>query len=199
MACVLVVAARNLQVLLKGDPVEVFQLPRDAPWGNMEGLPDFIRITLTDADKSQVTQYLFDWVVDFEWTIQSQNAAGWRFRVEVDPQYVSASGTGRDILRQEMEDWVAEPYEAQGAGGTVVTISASQLVADIPKTGLGAAEDLAKRAELKSRFSDKFRDTVLPRRYYFASSDVDTVIGNGGLQDLTRAQAIALLIDRLTE
>lgn len=180
----------------KGDVVTV----KDEPWawGAKEGLPDFIRVTISDATAAQVANFLDAWPTDYQFSIVNQNASGWRFRVEVDPAYISATGVGRDVLKSEMTAWVTEPYEGgRGAGGTVVSFAVDSMTCDIPKTGLGSAEDLVKRAELKARFSDRFATLFQPARYHFAASDVDTVVASGGLQTLSRAQAQAVIVDRL--
>lgn len=174
---------------------------RDEPWswGGMEGLPDWIRLTISDADADQVTEYLASWQIEFDFSIVTQNVNGWRFEVEADPAQISASGIGRDIMKAEMQDWVTESYDEQGAGGTVHSFSVSSMQADVPKTGEGAAADLAKRVELKSRFNDKFKVMFSRVRFRFLEADVDAVVSAGGTVTRTKAQMLAIIKDRYLE
>ena len=174
--------------MLKGWPSVV----RDEPWswGLLEGLPDWIRVTLSDADASEVENYLDAWEVDFEFSIVS---------VTVDPVYISATNVANNVLKSRMNDWVTESYDERGAGGTVFSFSSTELVADVPKTGAGAAADLAKRQELKSRFSDKFKGVFSRKRWRFLATDVDAVVAAGGTVTRTKAQVTAIIRDRLTE
>jgi hypothetical protein len=168
---------------LKGYPVVIAEYP--AGWGAGEGLPDFIQLTISDATLEGVEHFLNDWPLRYTHSIVMQNASGYRLLVEVDPDYISASNVGKDQIKNAMQEWVSQ------MGGTVNAFSSNSMTFDIPKP--------VNLQELKADFDDKFKDVLDIRRYYFGADAVNAGIAAGGQITLTKAQALAKLIDKLAE
>jgi len=184
MAEVLIMARDNhASGYLKGYPVVVAESP--AGWGEGEGLPDFIQLSIPDATMAQVESFLDDWPIRYTHTILVQNANGYRIKAEVDPAYISASNTGAAQIKTQMQEWVTQ------RGGIVVNFTSASMTFDIPKP-----VDLQ---ELKTEFDDFFNDVLDIRRYYFSTADVDNAIAVGGQITLTRTQALNKIIDKLAE
>jgi hypothetical protein len=184
----------------KGDVVSV--LPEGADYGNKECLPNYIRLIITDATRDEVQHYTFDWQVDFSHTLVNENTLSWRYRIETDPVYVSASDVGKNVLKEQMKTH-CEGGSEYWAGCSVVQLKVDKMVVDIPKNGpyqtASGLSDFEFLKLLKSDFSDIFKTRLAIRRYYFAEADVDQAIALGGTIELTKLQALNKVVDRLEE
>lgn len=160
---------------------------KDQPcvWGTMETLPDFIRLIISDCTAEQVRHFLDDWQIRYRFALVAENDIGYRYRVEVDPAYISASDTGKHEIKENMTDW------AEDRGFAVVGFTSESMTVDIPKP--------ADLPTIRADFADVFDKVLNIRRYYFSGADVDTVINAGGVYTLTKQQALNNIIDKLDE
>jgi len=199
MPAYLDIAARDLTSYKKGDIVAVAIEGKQCsidPSGALIGL------TISDATREQVHHYIHDWKVDFLHTLNSQNAFGWQYIIEVDPIYISASDIGKAELKDKMQDHVnggSQYWE----GCQAVGFTSNSMTVNIPKDGpyqtAHGLDNIDFLKLLKSDFSDIFRTRLNVRRYHFSEADVDQVIADGGAITLTRAQALNRIIDRLEQ
>jgi hypothetical protein len=160
---------------------------KDQPcvWGAKETLPDFIRLIISDCTAAQVNHFRNSWDIKYKFTLVAENDAGYRYKVEIDPAYISASDTGRHEIKDSMTDWAVD------RGFAVVGFTSDSMTVDILKP--------ADLPAIKADFADVF-DTVLSiRRYYFSAADVDMVIAAGGVYTLTKQQALNNVVDKLDE
>jgi hypothetical protein len=157
----------------------------DWPWGGRETLPGYIQVEVTDATAAQVRHFLNPIKDDISFEILAQNADGYRIRMSVEP-YIAAQFAERGV-RQEIRDFIATEFN--GSVFDYDSVNIEWATFDIPKPiDLQAAKDL---------LLDEFRETVDPVRYYFESSAVDTVVSAGGRVTVTKAQALANIVDKL--
>ena len=178
----LLIAARDIpsSESKKGHIIDVRK--RDV-LGSKEILPNFIQVAVSDATKEQVDHFLSAWHIKYTHKIIAKNANGYRIKVEVDPIYISASGTRRAALKDSMQSWV-ESY-----GGVVQNYTSESMTFDITK-----GQTLA---ELKRAFDDIFEDMLDIKRYYFKSAAVNAVVNNGGFMEVTRSQVLSYIQDKL--
>ena len=203
----LVIAARpfirnGVTQYLKGDIVSL--VTEGGVFGAKEVPPDFIRLEISDATTAQVQQYVEGWMVDFKHTLVTQNASGWRYRVEVDDIYVDVSERSKVMIRQNMIEHIDDAVSGPWEGCATVSFTPTEMVVDVPKNGIyqtaQSMNDTAYLQALKSDFSDIFQESVAVRRYYFLEADVDTAyaLPNGEVT-LTTAQALTKIVDKLSE
>lgn len=168
----------------RGYPVVVKDVP--CVWGKKEGLPNFVRIRITDATKAQVNHYVAEqWKRLFTYSIVNQNVLGYRIRIEVDPSVISASGLNKEVAK-EIRDFIYEEF-----GGILVEHGDDYAVFDVPKP-----IDLREAKETLNDFCEKVIDV---RRWYFDDADVDQVVNAGGYMELTKKQVLNRIKDRLAE
>jgi hypothetical protein len=178
----LLISANNANTQQIGEVVDT--KPDGHIWGTREQPPNYVHLTVTGATRDQVRRYIDGWNIRFQHDILAETAVGYRIRVSVDPAAISASDVGSSELKLEMQTWVADSY-----GALVTAFTPDSMTVDVPKPA-----DLAK---LKSDFADVFDDVLAIRRYRFSEADVNTALGNGGKITLTKAQALARVIDKL--
>ena len=184
MPCeILVVAVAKPRITKKGFPLVIKDTP--ATWGTKEALPNWIKVRITDATKTQVQKYLDSWHKDFVYSILGENDQGYRIQLQVDPSLISVSGSNASI-RPKLKDYLVRDW-----GASIVSHTTFTATVDIPKP-----VDLR---EVKAGISDIFKERVSICRYYFSSSDVDFAVANGGLVELTKAQVLSRIIDRFKE
>ena len=203
----LVIAARpfirnGVTQYQKGDIVSI--VPDGGEFGTKEVPPDFVRLEISDATTAQAQQYIEQWTVDFKHTLVTQNAAGWRYRIEVDDIYVDTSQRSKVMIRQNMIDHIDGAIGGPWQGAVTVSFTPTELVVDIPKNGVyqtaNALTDTNYLLALKLDFSDIFRESLALRRYYFTKADVDLAYGlPNGQVTLTTAQALTKIVDKLSE
>ena len=173
-------------------------------FGTKEVPPDLVRLEISDATTAQVQQYIEGWTVDFKHTLVSQTGSGWRYQVEVDDIYIDTSQRSRVMIRQNMIEHIDDATSGPWEGCATVSFTPTQLVVDIPKNGIyqtaQSMNNTAYLQALKADFSDIFMESFAIRRYYFLEADVDTAYAlPNGQVTLTTAQALAKIVDKLTE
>lgn len=178
----LLVSATNINTQQIGEIVD--SKPDGHVWGTREQPPNYVHVTVTGATHAEVQAYLNTWPIRYRHQIQVDNPIRYRIKVDVDPAVVSASGMGRAQLRAAMGDWIEAEYN-----GTVVATGSERLIFDVPKP-----VDLF---QLALDFADIFDWILSFRRYHFAASDVATWLTAGGHATLTKAQALAAIVDKL--
>jgi hypothetical protein len=182
MAAELLISASNLNNQKVGEIVDTQE--GGHVWGNREQPPNYVHLTITDATREQVYNFLENWHIKFQHEIQVDNPNGYRILVSVDPAYISASDIGKDRMKSEMETWAVEEYNC-----TNIVFSSASMRVDVPKP-----VDLQK---MKSDFADIFDEVLDMRRYKFSEADVSTALANGGKMTLTKQQALNNIIDKL--
>lgn len=204
----LVIAARQfvrngVETYAKGDIVSM--ATQGGVFGTKEVPPDFVRLEVSDANNAEVEQFLFNWSVDFSHTLVTQNASGWRFRLEVGPQYLDASNRSKAVIKGAMLRHINDANATSPWKGCLVdSFTQTEIVVDIPKGGVyQTAQSLTESQyllALKSDFSDIFRESFRVRRYYFMIADVDFALTQlNGQVTLTKVQALAKIVDKLSE
>lgn len=184
---ILITATDNFNNYDKGDIVSL--IPEGGDFGNKETLPDFIRGTISDATQQEGLAYLTNWNAAFDYTIQVENAQGYRILIEADPAAVSASGKGADV-KQELKDFILS-----GLGLNLIVTPHAQ-------TANSITVDVEKPADLaaaKQELNGLFNEVIEVSRYYFDAATVDAAISAGGAITRTKAQAAALLRDKLED
>jgi len=203
----LVIAARpfirdGVTTYQKGDIVSI--VPDGGAFGAKEVPPDFVRLEISDITTAQAQQYVDGWTIDFKHTLVTQNAAGWRFRLEVDDIYVDTSQRSKVMIRQQMIDHIDGARGGPWQGSTTVNFTPTLLVVDIPKNGIyqtaNSLNNIQYLQALKSDFSDIFRESLAIRRHHFLVADVDVAYAlPNGQVTLTAAQALTKIVDKLSE
>lgn len=188
MPCEILVINVAKDPYIRGEPVVIKDSP--AVWGTKEGLPNWVRLAITDATAAQVIHYLNPVKALFEYEVLNQTAAGARIRISADSAVLTVYEAG---MRQEMHEYL------QAVWGAVYqpTLSNPPLdyVLDFPNpTPSGDALELPK---LQDDFEDKFVEVVNLHRYYFSAADMDAAVAAGGYYELTAAQAANRIIDKL--
>lgn len=200
MTAKLVVSALDMDAYKKGDVIGIVPMGED--YGGSEVPPNFVRITVTNVDNPEALAYMDTWDVDFEHTLINQNAQGWRYRVEVDPAWISASETGKNEMKAEMQVYVEN--DEYWEGSQVVSFSTSSMTVDIPKNGVyqtaNGLSDVEYLSLLKMGFADVFKTVLNVRRYYFNEATVDNALLQvDGEVSMLKSVALSALVDRLGE
>lgn len=197
MSCELLIRATSSAVRFKGDPQEV----RDdadlinRPWGGREGPPEFVILHITDATAAQIQGYMDAIVNTLTYTIQDENANGWRIRIDVNPaiprDYGIDKGVRNDLRDMLVDDWGGQVFDYDN-------VNHEYAMMDFPKPLMHIPTSEEKTLlDIKADVHDKYETQVFRRRYYFSEADVDQVLGLGGYVDQTLAQVTTKVIDRL--
>lgn len=153
------------------------------PWGNLETLPLFIRLSVNDETASSMTPFLAPWVNDIEFATISQNASQRRWRLAVAAKTVTDFGPDRGISARMIDHLIAEH------GATLVSVRANResAVIDVPLTDFDAVErDIA----------DRFEIVLSSRRFRFAEGIVDAAIASAGRLNVTSSMILPGIVDR---
>jgi hypothetical protein len=212
----LILAARDFPgKYMKGDIVEV--CAKGTLKSNWCAPPNFLWVTVTDKSKLQVNVYLNGWPLEFVHTLLNQNNEGWRYKIEVDPVFISVSELNKNEIKQKMADYIEQcslRWNDWWYKTTIQNWSASSLTLNIPKPVQGnpAYDGLDPQwilmwesnwpeflQQLENDFTDKFAIIVNIRRYYFRGTSVDSVIAAGGEWSGTHAQVLNHIVDKLSE
>jgi hypothetical protein len=211
--------------IIKGDIWEVISafteggVPRgfgsQDPRNNPAALGRWCIGEISDKSKNQVNAYLQRWKIQFEHTLINQNAKGWRFDIEVDPVYISASEKNKNQIKQEMIDYLEENFTRWNSYWYSCSINAwtsSGITIDITKPIQGNSRYGGTDpewillfesnwtqflVELKNDFHDKFSTTLELRRYRFKPASVDTVTVGGGYIEMAAAEALNHIEDKI--
>jgi len=128
------IAARNIRnTYEKGDVVGVgVDHFSDDPTGALVG------VCITDIhDNKQVEKYAKRWKLILDFTIDAENDEGWRVVVSANPACISASGVGRDEIKQHMVDFIGNDPAFSRTGVRIPAggFTPSSLTLLIPKGG----------------------------------------------------------------
>lgn len=178
----LLVAAVDTSTYLKGDIVVAKQSP--AVWGGKEGPPDFIRVTITDADLAEVQPYLEVWINVIQGESLGVVGDKRRVRVFVDPAVVGKVLDAK-AFRSDLKDFFVNVWGAEIVTGTDTSTEATL---DFPLS--------VSLQDVKADLENKFDERIFERAYYFDPADVDTVLGLGGTINRTKAQVGSQILDR---
>ena len=197
MPAFLDIAAMDLKSYDKGDIISIApDMCSQDPSGRMVG------VEITDTTVEESLRYVHDWQVDFEHTLVGQNAFGWQYTISVDPIYISASDVGRGELKDKMITHI-ENSSNYWEGSAVVSFTSNSMTVNIPKDGpyqtAHGLDNIDYLKLLKSDFSDIFKTRLKASRYHVSESDVDTIIAAGGFMQITKAQALNKVIDKLEQ
>ena len=179
---ILTVATAKPGLTKKGYPWIMKETP--AVWGSKEVLPNWIKFRVTGATIIQIENYLEEWLTTYQHTIVNENISGYRIKIEVDPDVVSAAGTNKNIKTK------AKSYIEDIWGGVTQDFGVDFVTFDIAKP-----VDLV---QLKKEFADIFNDRFAARRYRFSDTLVNNAVMAGGLLEITKAEAIADIIDEVS-
>ena len=185
MPCELLIKAVDHGNYLKGYPIMVKDSP--AVWGSDEGLPVFIRITITDKSAAELQKYLDPWPLKFQHEILSQDAESWRIKISVDPIYINASNTSADVMKTGMITFLQEEF-IQATG---ITFASDSITFTLQKT--------IDRETVKSMFADVFDDIFDIRRYYIKPGTVNFIVNNGGTYETDFNTIKGYVQDKLEE
>jgi len=184
MPCeILIAAVRKTGITEKGYPWIIKDCP--CAWGKKECPPNWVILHLTDASKTQVEHFLKEWHKYFAYQILAENELGYRIKVTVDADFISASGTNRE-LRADLKDHLVTVW-----GASIFSYDANEAVVDIPKP----VSLLAVQADIYDIFSER----VDTRFYYFSEPDVDLALSQGGYIEMTRQQALNRIKSKLDD
>ena len=198
MPAYLDIAALDFKDWKKGD---IVGLAIEGKQCSVDPTGRLVCVVITDANREEVQQYTEEWNMYFRHVYVSENDLGWRYRIEVDPVYISASGLGKDEVKDAMVYLIEN--DEYWEGSSVFKIRTDYMTVDIPKNGpyqtASGLSDLDYLKLLKSNFSDVFRTTLNISRYHFSEADVDLAIANGGRVEITKLQALNRALDKLEE
>lgn len=161
------------------------------PWGNREGLPDYVILRITDGSKVEVDHYTDNWKNELSYELLGENAEGRRYKISVNPKIVTEFGVTKGVaigVKKVLEDeYSAVLFDA--------ALNRQYAIFDIPNpTSVGWTLYVQ---QIKATLLDRFESQVDTRRYIFSPSDVDIAIAAGGKISLTKAQTLARVVDRL--
>jgi len=184
MPCeILIAAVGKPEVTDKGYPWIIKDCP--CVWGRMECPPNWVILHLTNATKANVEHLLASWYKSFAYEILGENEQGYRIKVTVDPDFVSASGANKE-LRADLKDDLVTNW-----GASIVSYNGFEAVVDIPKP--------VSLLELQAHIYDIFSERVDTRMYYFSEADVDLALSKGGYIEMTKEQALERILCKLDE
>lgn len=143
--------------------------------------PDYyICIEITDMTKSQVKHLTRKWRLEFNQEIVAQNENGWRIEVTVSPGVISASGLGRNEIKQRMRDWFLR--NSRVAGASIHDWTDHSLTVDLPKNGPWQQRKKLSNREylqaLKQKFDRIFGIKFRRREFYILPQHVDYIVEN---------------------
>lgn len=82
----------------------IYEKDSPAVWGAMEGLPNFIRVTITgDLTVEQARAYREQWHCMYDWTVDNHNVSLDGYRVTIFGDKVNVSGVGA-ITRTKLDN-----------------------------------------------------------------------------------------------
>jgi len=188
MPCRLFIAARNISASVsKGTFSSVREyLGPDQNLGPMV-LPNFVNIIITDATKPEMRAMALrqQWLLRFKHEITKENPTSYTIRTSVDDEFLDVSQTSKDVMKNSMIAFL------QDEGATSVTFATDSVTFKLEKP--------ADLVALKSKFADVFDTIFHPRKFYATEAEVDTIIGLGGEVELTKAQVISRIKNRLED
>ena len=179
MPCEILVNAVAHRKAIKGQLVAVKDQP--CVWGKREGLPDYVIVTISNATADQVRSRTLRWTdrPDYEVSIP----IGGRKQIVITmPAKLAAAFPNLELNPQRVRDYLVMRW-----GATITRHNRTEVVISVPQDTV--------LADLKADIMDRFERSV-GKRYHFSHADVDTAIAAGGRVTITRAQALARIVDR---
>lgn len=173
-----------------GDIVENYE--SSYTWGSLEVLPNFLRVEITDKNKTQLDNFLERIVKAYTYSVDAQNAAGARCTMRVDEAF---SGDLSENLDAEVRAYVLTGGEQEL---TVVQVSETETTLQVD---IAVADDETRLPTLqafKRDINDKFQQLIGYRRYAFTQAGIDFVLGHGGEWAGTANQADKYVFDKFT-
>lgn len=155
------------------------------PWGRREGLPNFVRLRIRDADKADIIPFLAPVKNEF---LVSQVANTSRRKIyaitikdgRVLTKFGISKGTTLGIVEALNKSWSAR-FVSREPDNSRLTITALDTTAQ----------------ELAKDILDIFEEVLLPRRFHLDPSDVDVAITAGGFVEMDVIQIIPRIVDGL--
>lgn len=150
------------------------------PWGGLEGLPNFVRVRISDATEAQIKAYMSRIYDILQWDLLAENSQGRRYRVYLHPKVIQFGG-----MKERFRDVLIGEHDA-----TVVSsdLPNGEAVFDIPNTDWQA---------LRDQLLYDVTEAVAESRYRFTPASVDALVNAGGYAERTKAQVLANIVDRL--
>lgn len=145
-------------------------------WGKAERLPNWIRLEVTGATADQVNQYTENLKGFLMYTIDAENAQGWRVTMTVDQALIDATGIDASF-KQDLKDYILnDPHEGNWSASQHAQ-SPTSLTVDIAK---GQPFDLPDiKADVDDYFRDKLETQTGFQRYFFDASTMDAAQSAG--------------------
>jgi len=150
-------------------------------------MPKWVNIIITDADKAEIRALHLrqQWFIKFKHEITKENPAGYTIRTSVDDAYINASQTSASVMKNSMIAFL------QNEGATSVTFAYDSVTYKLAKP--------ADLPALKAKFADAFDTRFHARLLYATEAEVDTIIALGGEVEVTKAQFLTRLKNKLDD
>lgn len=155
------------------------------PWGRKEGLPNYVKVRITDAAKTDVEQYLMPVKNKFSFTLIEDTGTSLIFDITVNKKMLALFGNTKGITLDAIL-----ALDEKGHDVTFVNreLDNSRLRLNIKDTdGRQMMDDVL----------DMFQEVVATRRYHIDPAVVDLAIANGGVLERTSVQVIPGVVDRI--
>ena len=198
MPAICLIAAQDLsEHAQKGDIIGIF--PEDHEFGRKEGLPRFVRVTITDKEPNQIENFLSNTKRAIGYEVLNSNVLGARCRMEYE-----VTGSVPKDISLELEEYVLSGGD-QELGVEMVERDPDFLVVNIAipqatnilrhrRTRISGQNAVLKA--FRDDINDKFEDILGYRRYCFDPAEVDRVVDLGGEISATANQVDNHLIDK---
>ena len=176
MSVEFLVHARSHKIFEKG---AISQTVKDSPaiWGRMETLPDFIRVTVTDATKADIDKYNKQWVEEYELTEEADF-----FRI----QHLDRTSVNRPRLNQAKIDRFKKLMLSAGVTGDNVTTQNGGLL----------IQKVIDFDTIQGLVNDTLNVMHLHRMFHVKASVIDNAVANNNNSVIiTLAQLEANLVD----
>lgn len=208
MAFVSIAATEGGKTYRKGEIISA----RDNPnFGRRERLPTRLRLEVTGASKQDIWEFMLQWKDSIFYTLEAENAAGWRVKLEIDPVLIAAAGISAEV-KQRIKTWLLEDHDGNWVG-TQFDQSSTHITLDIAKGQTFGLPEI--KADVNAFFEDRLQATSGFHQHHFAEANVDTIVASGTILEaanedpdgnipqrlyhrtMTKAEAIAIIVDRL--
>ena len=186
MSCRLLIAARDMAIP-QGSPGTTRDYHPTVE-GSPEQLPNWISVVFTDADKAEIKalELRQQWMLEYKHTVISQDDTTYRVKTEVADEVLDASGIAANVMKTKMIGFLQRE-----ANATSITFASNSVTFTILKS--------VDIPALKHKFADIYNRAFRSRKFYFDESDVDAVIAMGGEIELTKAQFLNKLRNKLDD
>lgn len=166
MPCEVLVRATQGDTYASGEAVAV--RPEGSKWGRKEQPPDYVHVTISDADEKEMLFLLSAWELKYK----PSSITASRIRLHVDDKCVSKSLEAADTMDVKMSNFLGK------LGAKSITYAQSYVEFDLPKEW--STEDMVRA------FNDRFSTPYNRRRYYIPSARITGALENQGRITLTK-------------